>query len=240
MARESTPAFREGFRVAMRAAGRDLVTPSDRIPRGFRPFDRTAVGHRTHHADVAWGWSRDDGGGKADGSRLLSYIPSVDLVDTVIGVVIGTLCTAGFEQIRIRSANARSGRAASLVLATQLSEAVAAIDFFIELVRPLPPGLSAGLRATWDETRQDLVGVVTDADFLRLTMAVSTVEELEAICRQEGPAPLTELLDHKREHVRVAAEIAWRAARPGDGWVPAPVADQSGAYTGLGRPSAVT
>lgn len=160
------------------------------------------------------------------------------LIDTAVGILIGALVTTVLEHIRARRERSRSGRDAALVLAMQLSEAVAAIDFHIQLVHPIEAQLAPSVRATWAETRQALVGLVSDPDFLRLTLAISTVEELSRISSSEALAPDTEWMDHRREHVRQAAEVAWIAARPKYGWLPAPVADTWGGSTGLGRPSA--
>jgi hypothetical protein len=99
------------------------------------------------------------------------------------------------------------------MLGSALTEALAAIDFFIEDVRPIRPELVEELRSTWRDSRPALARVFGDDEFLKLTLAISTVDQVVHLSSADGPAPDTEHFDHLRGHVAEASEITWGIGR---------------------------
>jgi hypothetical protein len=129
------------------------------------------------------------------------------------GVIVGALLTFLLERLRASRQRAADAQAAALILASELTEALAAIDFFIEDVRPIDPQLVEHLRSTWRDSRPPLAPALGDDEFLKLTLAISTVDEVAHHSRADGPAPDTEHLDHLREHVAEASGIVWDMAK---------------------------
>jgi len=65
----------------------------------------------------------------------------VDLVLTFLGVVLAATVFGAGAQLRSKWQALSSGRSAALLVATELTQALSAVDFFIERVDPLVGGL---------------------------------------------------------------------------------------------------